>query len=664
MMKLGRIATRWSPLSGQGGTTSGVGASEMDDRALPPTLSNPPLLPIIAGALAVGIFVVDTASTLDMAIAVLYCVVVLMGASFLQRRGVLLLSSTCLALTVLSYLLWHPVNADTALVRCLVSLSAIGATTFLALKNQSADMVMRERARLLDLTHDTVFVRDMNDVITYWNRGAEELYGWQRDEAIGQVSHQLMKTAFPAPLEKITAELFRTGRWEGELVHAKRDGTRVTVASRWSLQQDKRGRPVATMETNNDVTERKRADAELRESEGRYRNIFQTAGVSIWEEDFSKVKAAIDDLKAQGVRDFGHYFRTHPEFVRQAITMVRIVNVNDATLKLLAARRKEELLDSLHNVFVPESEEVFAQVLVAIAEGRTFFESETLLKTLNDDKVAVLLTIVFPAEPATLGCVLVTLMDITERNRTEEALQQAQAELAHVTRLTTLGELTASIAHEVNQPLAAIVTNGEACLRWLAYRPPELEEVRGAVESMISDGVRASEVVWGLRGLLKKSTPQRSLLNLNDVIEQLVLLVERELLNNRVSLRLELAPALPAVLGDRVQLQQVIMNLAINGIQSMASVTDRPRELLIRSCQGEDGQVLIEVRDDGVGIDPKNMHQLFNAFFTTKPNGMGMGLSISRSIIEAHGGRIWASSNAGPGATFAFTVPPAREKAS
>ena len=321
---------------------------------MPPTLSNPPLLPIIAGALAVGIFVVDTASTLDMAIAVLYCVVVLMGASFLQRRGVLLLSSTCLALTVLSYLLWHPVNADTALVRCLVSLSAIGATTFLALKNQSADMVMRERARLLDLTHDTVFVRDMNDVITYWNRGAEELYGWQRDEAIGQVSHQLMKTAFPAPLEKITAELFRTGRWEGELVHAKRDGTRVTVASRWSLQQDKRGRPVATMETNNDVTERKRADAELRESEGRYRNIFQTAGVSIWEEDFSKVKAAIDDLKAQGVRDFGHYFRTHPEFVRQAITMVRIVNVNDATLKLLAARRKEELLDSLHNVFVPE----------------------------------------------------------------------------------------------------------------------------------------------------------------------------------------------------------------------------------------------------------------------------------------------------------------------
>ena len=664
MMKLGRKTTRWPLLSGRGRTTSGTGASEMHDKPLPSAPSASHILPIIASVLAVGIFAIDTISTLDIAIAVLYAVVVLMGANFLQRRGVLLLSSACLALTVLSYLLSHQLTADTALVRCLMSLSAIGAATFLALKNQSANMVVRERARLLDLTHDTVFVRDMNDVITYWNRGAEELYGWRRDEAIGQVSHQLTKTVFPAPLEKITAELFSTGRWEGELVHTKRDGTRVTVASRWSLQEDERGRPVATMETNNDVTERKQADAELRESERRYRNIFHTAGVSIWEEDFSKVKAAIDDLKAQGVKDFGRYFATHPEFVRQAIAMVRIVNVNEATLELLAARRKEELLVSLHKVFLPESEDVFAQVLVAIAEGRTLFESEIVLKTLSDDKVAVLLTIVFPAEAPTLECVLVTLMDITERNRTQEALQQAQAELAHVTRLTTLGELTASIAHEVNQPLAAIVTNGEACLRWLAYRPPELEEVRGAVESMISDGVRASEVVWGLRGLSKKSTPQRRLLDLNDVIEQLVLLVERELLNNRVTLRLELAPALPAVFGDRIQLQQVIMNLVINGIQSMASVTDRPRELLIRSRLGEDDQVLIEVRDCGSGIDPQDMQQLFNAFFTTKPNGMGMGLSICRSIIEAHGGRIWASSNAGPGATFAFTVPSARETAS
>ena len=177
---------------------------------------------------------------------------------------------------------------------------------------------------------------------------------------------------------------------------------------------------------------------------------------------------------------------------------------------------------------------------------------------------------------------------------------------------------------------------------------------------MISDGVRASEVVWGLRALSKKTDPQRIRLSLNDVIDQVILLVQREVLNHRVSLRLELARASPLVLGDRVQLQQVTMNLLINGIQAMAAVTDRPRELLVRSQQGEGDHVLIEVQDTGVGIAPENMSQLFNAFFTTKQNGMGMGLSICRSIIEAHGGRIWASGNAGPGATFHFTLPSVR----
>jgi PAS domain S-box-containing protein len=638
--------------------------SEMQDGSPSSAFAASPVLPVAAGAIALAIFIVDTATPLDIAIAVLYVVVVLMAANSFQRRGVLLVASACLALTLLSYFLQHRLAADTALVRCLMSISAIGATTFLALKSQSANMVVRERARLLDLTHDTVFVRDMNDVITFWNLGAEELYGWRRGEAIGRVSHELMKTAFLVPLEEITVELFRAGRWEGELVHTKRDGTRVTVASRWSLQKDERGRPIGTMETNNDITEQKRADAELRESERRFRHIFQTAGVSIWEEDFSQVKAAIDDLKVQGVKAFRRYLAKHPEFVRSAIGLVRIVNVNQATVKLLAARRKEDLLVSLHNIFTPESEAVFAEVLVAIAEGQTLFESETVLRTLNDDILTVLITIAFPPEPATLDCVLVSLMDITERNRTHEALQQAQAELAHVTRMTTLGELTASIAHEVNQPLAAIVTNGEACLRWLGHDPPQLGEVRSAVESVISDGVRASEVVWGLRSLSKKTAPQRTRLNLNDIINEVIVLVQREVFNHRVSLQLELAPTLSPVLGDRVQLQQVIMNLLINAIQAMATVTDRPRGLIVRSHRNEGEQVLIEVRDTGVGVAPENMKQLFNAFFSTKPNGMGMGLSICRSIIEAHGGRIWASGNVGPGATFHFALPSTQEAAS
>jgi PAS domain S-box-containing protein len=239
----------------------------------------------------------------------------------------------------------------------------------------------------------------------------------------------------------------------------------------------------------------------------------------------------------------------------------------------------------------------------------------------------------------------------------EDALQQVQAELAHVTRVTTLGELTASIAHEVNQPLAAIVTNGEASLRWLAREVPQIEEARRSLERMIADARRAGEVIRRIRGLAKKGDPEKAELDINDVIDEVIPLVQREAFRQGVTMRLELASALPPILGDRIQLQQVIMNLVINGIEAMAGVAGGQRDLVIRSHLYESGQVLVAVEDSGPGIQPENMDRLFEAFFTTKAKGMGMGLSISHSIVTAHGGRIWASRNAERGTTFQFTLP-------
>ena len=248
------------------------------------------------------------------------------------------------------------------------------------------------------------------------------------------------------------------------------------------------------------------------------------------------------------------------------------------------------------------------------------------------------------------------LMDVTDAKHAEEALHRAQAELAHVTRVTTLGELTASIAHEVNQPLAAVVTNGEACLRWLDRDTPQLGEARGAVARIIRDGNRASEVVRRLRALTKKTDPQKTPLDINDVVHDVVALVQREVLSHRVRLRFNLDADLPPVFGDRVQLQQVIINLVMNGIEAMVGVTERPRELLIRSRRHEGGHVLVAVQDSGIGINSEHLDRLFTAFFTTKTDGMGMGLSICRSIVEAHGGEMWVSPNDGPGATFQFTI--------
>lgn len=252
--------------------------------------------------------------------------------------------------------------------------------------------------------------------------------------------------------------------------------------------------------------------------------------------------------------------------------------------------------------------------------------------------------------------------DVTARRQAEVELHEAQVNLAHVTRVTALGELAASIAHEVNQPLAAVVTNAAACQRWLGRETPDLKEARGTLEAIIKDANRAGEVIQRVRALVNKTTDQKTPLDINEVVKDVISLVQHELLNHRVLLRLELPPALPPVLADRIQLQQVVLNLVINGIEAMHPVTDRPRELIIRTSHDDAGHIAVMVKDCGVGVATDHADRLFDAFFTTKSGGMGMGLSICRSIVGAHGGWLSASGNAGPGATFQFTLPLRQEE--
>jgi PAS domain S-box-containing protein len=259
-----------------------------------------------------------------------------------------------------------------------------------------------------------------------------------------------------------------------------------------------------------------------------------------------------------------------------------------------------------------------------------------------------------------VDAVLVIGRDLTDHMLASEALRQAEAELAHVTRVTTLGELTASIAHEVNQPLTAIVADANASLNWLAEPTPDIDMIREALEAIVKDGHRAADVIQRIRELATKRHPQKGVLDVNDVVRDVVTLVRTEVLSHHVSLRLDLAPRLSPVLADRVQLQQVIINLVMNGMEAMASVDDRSRELVIRSRPHDADQVSLAVQDAGVGIGENGVDQLFSAFFSTKPGGMGMGLSISRSIIEGHGGRLWATPNPHHGATFQFALPGVR----
>ena len=248
------------------------------------------------------------------------------------------------------------------------------------------------------------------------------------------------------------------------------------------------------------------------------------------------------------------------------------------------------------------------------------------------------------------------LMDVTDTRKAQEALQIAQTALAHVTRVSMLGEMSASIAHEVNQPLGAIVTNAESGLRWLSRQPPEIEEAVAGIRQIVKDAHRAGEVIRRIREFSKKADPEMTRLDINEVVEEVVTLLRHEALRHGVTMELELEWGLLPVRGDRIQLQQVIINLAVNGMQAMANVRERDRVLVMRTQRQQSDRVLVAVEDVGVGIKPENADRLFSAFYTTKHDGLGMGLSICRSIIEAHGGRVWASPNTGPGMTFQFTI--------
>jgi PAS domain S-box-containing protein len=722
----------------------------MKDSVLLTGETTSPLLPLAAILFAVAVFVIDTFTPLGIAVAVLYVVVVLMAGRFFLRPGVLIVGSTCIALTILSYAVQHGETYGPALIRCLVSIAAIAITTFLALRIQSAGTVLREQADLLDITHDAIFVRDMNDVITFWNRGAEELYGWPREEAIGRVSHELIRTVFPAPLQDIKAALIRDNRWEGELIHTKQDGTQVVVASRWSIQRNRAGRPLAILETNNDITERKRAEARARQQEKElqvtvdsipaltwkacpdglvqylnkqwldYTGLSheQAAGwnwsVAIHPDDLDGLLAAWERIRQLGERgEFearlrrfdGEYrwfmVRWQPRRDEQG----RIINwygtntdIEDRKLAEDALRRSEANLaeaqrlsktgsfawdvtsgkvrwsEEAYRIFEhdpkveptlelvktrthPDDRPSFVAILEGVIRERTQNWDLEHRIVMPDGRIKNIHVVAHAGEALDRLEYIGALMDITDAKKAQETLQQTQAELAHITRVTTLGELTASIAHEVNQPLAAVVTNAESSLRWLGRKPPELGEARGAIERIVKDAHRASKVIRRIRDLATYSEPDYAPLDINGAIDETFHLLRRELALQRVSLRLDLAPGLPPVLGDRVQLQQVVINLVMNGVESMAKVFERPHQLIIKSRQHEAGQVIVAVQDTGVGIDPETADRLFVAFFTTKPGGMGMGLSICRSIIEDHDGKLWASGNDGPGATFQFTVP-------
>jgi PAS domain S-box-containing protein len=427
---------------------------------------------------------------------------------------------------------------------------------------------------------------------------------------------------------RLAAELLEGKRQSFELIkrNRRKDGTLMWVSIHVSLIPGTGSNEHLFMSIVDDITERKRAEEALSRSERQFRALFEEAAVGI---------ALVDSA--------GRPFESNRK------------------LQQILGYSADELRGMPFTAFTdPENATADWSLFSDLLSGkRDHYHIEKRYRRKDGTLVWGDLTVYIVRDDRGQPMFSIGMVqDITDRKRAEEALQKAQADLAHVARVSALGELAASIAHEINQPLAAIVADADACLNWLAADQPDIDSVRQALAGVMADGHRAGEVIGRIRALCRRTDPQRERLDINDVIREVVLLARHEVLGHRVSLRTDLTSALLAVLGDRVQLQQVLINLVINGMEAMESVTDRARELLIRS-QHEAERVVVAVQDSGTGVEADSVEQMFDAFFTTKPRGMGMGLSISRSIIEAHGGRLWASPNAGPGATFQFSLPTA-----
>jgi PAS domain S-box-containing protein len=656
------------------------------------------------------------------------------------------------------------------------------AVTSLIRRVRSLGEAQREQAALLDLTTDAIFVCTADDRITYWNRGAEELYGWKREEALDKVPHKLLQTVFPAPFGEITKTLSQTGRWEGELIHTTRAGKKVFVASRWSRRLDDPRRSIGTLEVNTDITERKRAEevlrrsqaaylaeaqrlsrtgsfgwdvssgqlhwsdetfrifeyepttepsfemvfrrvhpedtalvqemfdratsgvrdlnfehrllmpngsikhlhvvahaslnghlqfigavsdttaakeayAALERSERRYRTVFDHMPLGLIQVDTRKLVDLFNGLRAQGVADLGAYLDKNPEFIRRITDATIIEEVNDHTVRILGAKTAAEVLGPVTRYW-EHGFDTARRNFEARYRGEEFFQEETKLMTVDGRVIDVVFTNSRPA--ATPDRSLVGLIDITDRVRTQDMLNRVQADIAHAARVSMLGELTASIAHEINQPLAAISASGQAGLRWLDRPEPPLGEVRNLTERIVANAQRAADIITRIRAMAARQAPEQRVVLLCEVIEEALLFLNHETQSHAVTIaHLKPSVALPA-LGDRTQLQQVIVNLVVNSMQAMAQAKSARRRIIIRTGLSGATTLLCTVEDSGPGIAPEHLDRLFESFFTTREGGMGMGLPICRSIIEGHGGRITADNDgAEGGARFSFTLPAA-----
>jgi PAS domain S-box-containing protein len=504
-----------------------------------------------------------------------------------------------------------------------------GTNTDIEDRRRAEEEAQRQTSRLDELFEqapEAIAVLSTDDRIVRINKEFTHMFGYEPDEALGRPLNDLI---VPEPYHKLSLEFtsrLKDGhRVEIETIRRRKDGSHVHVSLLAVPVTRASGEQVANYAIYRDITERKRAEERLRESEARFQAMADTAPVLIW---------------TTGTDGLCNYF-------------------NKPWIEFTGRTMEQEVgLGWTQGVHPDDVQGCFDCFLPAFHARKPFGMEYRLRRADGEYRWVIESGIPRYTPGGEFAGYIGSNIDITERKRAEEErerLRQVQADLAHINRVTTMGELTASLAHEIKQPIAAAVTDAGTCLKWLARDQPEIEEARDAVSRILKDVNRASEIIGRIRSLFKKEELQREVVDVNDIIREMIALLSGEAGRYSILIRTELANDLPKIRADRVQLQQVFMNLMLNAIDAMNEI-DTGGELTIKSQQDAEEQLLFSVADSGVGLPAQGADKIFDAFFTTKPQGTGMGLSISRSIIESHGGRVWATANSQRGVTFQFTL--------
>ena len=664
---------------------------------------------------------------------------------------------------------------------------------------------------ILNLIHESVIAYDLDHRITFWSAGAERLYGWTRQDVIGRKAEEVLEWTSAVLCDEILVELFAAGQWQGEFERKTKSGALILVEVNLALRRDAAGEPVEIIATSKDITDRRRAEQELEQSERRYRGVFNRMPCAFWEVESASFPEAFDRLRAEGVTSLLDYAEEHPDFARAFYETIQITDVNDQAVRMLGARSRSDLIGPLARIW--SDERGFLEAADRLYRGEASHERLSKIRTLDGREIDVFrtsiyvddlsrsgsmltgaidlteryraveqlerseakyrqlfdelplaviqtdtsellkeferiraegvtdlnryfdehpgvaeraarmvrvtqvnpeavklfgqetaaafaedVTLFFRADPGTMrrnaiarfagdesiteemravtldgrtihlvyknsfspaisdmGIGLLGMIDISRRVEAEEKLRRAQDELAHAARIATLGELTGSIAHEINQPLTAITVSGDAALRWLNHPSADLKEAQELVARMVAQARRAADIIVRIRDMASGKPPVYEPNSLNRIIEEVLSLLRHELRSRDVEPRLELARDLPDVIIDSTQLNQVLVNLIVNALQAIDEHAGFEPLLIIRT-RGFGDHVRVEVENDGPPMPQEILEHLFDSFFTTKAEGLGIGLSICQSIIEAHGGTIECVPCKN-GVCFAFTLP-------